>query len=100
MGDLHNLVGDTNAVHVEVGPAGEVELQHVVYGDSINEVLRYVQYDKEDLCERWRRSLENAVQTGKLSAAESGEMFRKYSNAFESYTYLAIPRNGNGHHGA
>jgi arginine decarboxylase len=91
LGDLHNLFGDTNAVHVDVGPNGEVELCHVVYGDTIHEVLSYVQYDKEDLCERWRKALESAVNSGKLSAAESGEMFRKYSKAFEGYTYLTNP---------
>lgn len=96
LGDLHNLFGDTNAVHVEAGPNGEVELKHVVYGDSINEVLRYVQYDKEDLCQKWRNTLESAVSTGKLSPMESGEMYRKYSNAFELYTYLDVPKVPNG----
>ena len=88
LGDLHNLFGDTNAVHVEVGEDGKVELSHVVNGDTVSDVLRYVQFDKEDLCQRWRNSLERAVNKGSITAAESGNMFRQYSQAFEGYTYL------------
>jgi arginine decarboxylase len=88
LGDLHNLFGDTNAVHVEVDANGNADFTSVVFGDSVRDVLRYVQYEKEDLCERWRSSLEQAVHRGTLSATESGEMFRKYSRSFEGYTYL------------
>ena len=88
LGDLHNLFGDTNAVHVEVDESGKVEFSHVVYGDDVRAVLKYVQYDKDDLCVRWRNSLEGAVSRGSLTAVESGEMFRKYAQAFEGYTYL------------
>ncbi len=88
LGDLHNLFGDTNAVHVEVGEDGRVDFTNIVLGDNVHDVLRYVQYDKDDLCVRWRNSLEQAVSRGSMSAAESGEMFRKYAQAFEGYTYL------------
>ncbi|MFN8389268.1 MAG: biosynthetic arginine decarboxylase [Bdellovibrionota bacterium] len=88
LGDLHNLFGDTNAVHVEVSPDGRVDFTNVVLGDNVQDVLRYVQYEKEDLCVRWRNALEQAVYSGSLTAAESGEMFRKYSQAFQGYTYL------------
>jgi len=88
LGDLHNLFGDTNAVHVEVAEDGRVDFTNIVLGDNIHDVLRYVQYDKDDLCVRWRNSLEQAVSRGSMSAAESGEMFRKYAQAFEGYTYL------------
>lgn len=88
LGDLHNLFGDTNAVHVEIREDGRVEYTNVVRGDSVQQVLRYVQYDKEDLCEAWRNSLEQAVSQGKISAAESAEVLRKYVRAFDGYTYL------------
>jgi arginine decarboxylase len=88
LGDLHNLFGDTNAVHVEVDASGNAEFTSVVYGDSVREVLKYVQYDKENLCERWRTAIEGAVSRGQLTGAESGEIFKKYSRAFDSYTYL------------
>ena len=88
LGDLHNLFGDTNAVHVEVSPDGRIEFSNIVMGDNVRDVLRYVQYEREDLFERWRNSLEQAVSRGALTAAESGEMFKKYASAFEGYTYL------------
>lgn len=88
LGDLHNLFGDTNAVHVEVDERGNVEFTEVIEGDCVEEVLRYVQYDKQDLCERWRRALETAVAQGRLSSAELADVYRKYSSAFEEYTYL------------
>ena len=88
MGDLHNLFGDTNAVHVEVGDGGRVDFTNIIMGDNVHDVLRYVQYDKDDLFVRWRNALERAVSQGQLTAAESGEMFRKYAQAFEGYTYL------------
>ncbi len=94
LGDMHNLFGDTNAVHVEIDSSGRIELCNVVYGDCVQEVLHYVQYDKENLCEGWRRVLENAVLSGSVTALESGEMFRQYANSFDGYTYLRIT-NGN-----
>lgn len=88
LGDLHNLFGDTNAVHVEVGPDASVELSSVILGDSVSQVLHYVRFSKDSLCEGWRSYLEQAVSNGSISPQECGEMFRKYSRAFEGYTYL------------
>lgn len=88
LGDLHNLFGDTNAVHVEVDANGRPEFTNVVYGDTVREVLRYVQYGKDELVESWRTSIEQAVSRGLMSPSESAELFKKYQNAFESYTYL------------
>lgn len=88
LGDLHNLFGDTNAVHVEVDASGNAEFTSVVNGDNIREVLKYVQYDKDNLCERWRSAIEGAVSRGQLSGTESGDLFKKYQRAFDSYTYL------------
>ncbi|MBL7662770.1 biosynthetic arginine decarboxylase [bacterium] len=88
LGDLHNLFGDTNAVHVEVNNDGRIQFSDVVLGDSIREVLQYVQYDKNDLIERWRNSVEDAVDKGLVSAEESASIYRKYVGAFDAYTYL------------
>lgn len=88
LGDLHNLFGDTNVVHVEVSEKGKVDLSSVILGDSIGEVLDYVQYEKKSLCENWRNALEQAVVEERITPGECGEMLRKYSRAFEGYTYL------------
>lgn len=89
LGDMHNLFGDTNAVHVEVDRQGNVEFTNVVYGDTVREVLKYVQYDKDDLCERIRNSLEQAVQKGTLTASQSGQLLKSYVQSFDDYTYLS-----------
>ncbi|HOX25785.1 MAG TPA: biosynthetic arginine decarboxylase [Candidatus Krumholzibacteria bacterium] len=88
LGDLHNLFGDTNAVHVDVNGSGQVTFAHVVRGDSVGQVLRYVQYEKADLVERWRHALERAVSEDQLTARESAVLQRKYEAVFNTYTYL------------
>jgi len=88
LGDLHNLFGDTNAIHVEVDENGKVEFSNVVKGDTVREVLRYVQYGKDELVEMWRTTVEQAVSRGAINASESAEIFKKYQNSFDSYTYL------------
>jgi arginine decarboxylase len=89
LGDMHNLFGDTNAVHVELGLDGKPEFSNIVTGDTVEEVLKYVEFEKDELCAYWRKSLEKAVSNGSISASESGEMYRKYFGSFDSYTYLS-----------
>ena len=55
LGDLHNLFGDTNAVHVRLSPSGEVILDEVIKGDTVREVLDYVQFKTENLVTRLRK---------------------------------------------
>ncbi|MCC6933794.1 MAG: biosynthetic arginine decarboxylase [Deltaproteobacteria bacterium] len=94
LGDLHNLFGDTNAVHIECAADGRIEFANIVYGDSIREVLNYVQYDKDRLCEKWRNAVEQAVAKGDISLTESAQLFKKYQQAFDGYTYLAPSQIG------
>jgi arginine decarboxylase len=63
-------------------------VDHVVEGDSVTEVLSYVQYSKEDLVSRVRRAVEEALRDKRLSMAESGRLLRRYEEALEGYTYL------------
>jgi len=88
LGDMHNLFGDTNAVHVDLDPDGRVRLTNVVEGDTVREVLAYVQYEKRDLMERWRGALETAVSEGRITTRESAAILRQYERAFAEYTYL------------
>jgi arginine decarboxylase len=89
LGDLHNLFGDTHAVHVRLD-GDDYRVEHVVEGDSVTEVLSYVQYSKDDLVARVRRAAENAVREKRLSPAESGRLMRRYEEALEGYTYLTV----------
>jgi arginine decarboxylase len=89
LGDMHNLFGDTNEVHVSVGPppAG-YKIEHVVTGDTIDEVLKYVGFEKKDLLARVRRAAEAAVREGRLTFEDSKNLMRVYENGLSGYTYL------------
>jgi len=89
LGDLHNLFGDTDAVHVRL-QGEDYGIEHVVEGDSVAEVLSYVQYSKDDLMSRVRRAAETALRDRRLTPAESGRLMRRYEEALEGYTYLTI----------
>src|SRR5262249_43935205 len=91
LGDLHNLFGDTNAVHVSVDEDGEVMIDDFIKGDTVREVLAYVQYSAEELTDRLRQDVEKAVRAGKISLAESRQMLRFYESGLDGYTYLEEP---------
>jgi arginine decarboxylase len=88
LGDLHNLFGDTNAVHVRVERDGGYRIDHVVEGDSVTEVLGYVQYDRADLVRRVRRASEEALRQRAISLEESALLLRRYEEGLSGYTYL------------
>lgn len=90
LGDLHNLFGDTHAVHLDFSEDGEVEIKTVVPGDTVKEVLSYVQYDSNDLTERLRVSIERAMKDGRITAEESAQLQRRYREALEGYTYFQV----------
>jgi arginine decarboxylase len=89
LGDLHNLFGDTDAVHVKVA-GDDYSVEHVVEGDSVSEVLAYMQYSKDDLISRVRRSIEAALRDKRLTVAESGRLMKRYEEGLEGYTYLSV----------
>lgn len=88
LGDLHNLFGDTNSVHVLVDRSGAVRLEHVVEGDSVTDVLNYVQYSRKDLVRRLRESCERALEADGLTYEESARLMRLFQLGLEGYTYL------------
>jgi arginine decarboxylase len=87
MGILHNLFGDTNTVHIRLTPKG-YKIEHVVRGDTVRDVLSYVQYDAEDLLENIRNQAELALQEGKITLQESQLLLKNYEQSLGSYTYL------------
>lgn len=89
MGNLHNLFGDTNTVHIQLTPQG-YEIEHVVKGDTMEEVLGYVQYGREDLIERMRKQTEVALQTKQMSIEESQRLLQSYEQSLGRYTYLSV----------
>ncbi|HJZ54182.1 MAG TPA: biosynthetic arginine decarboxylase [Gemmataceae bacterium] len=91
LGDLHNLFGDTNAVHVSLEEDGTPNVDTLIKGDTVTEVLNYVQYTAEKLTDRVRKDVERAVRQGKISVAESRQFLRFYESGLEGYTYLEEP---------
>jgi len=91
LGDLHNLFGDTNAVHVHMEPDGTPNVDVVIKGDTVTEVLHYVQYSAEILINRMRKDVERAVRAGRMNAQESKEFLSFYENGLAGYTYLEEP---------
>jgi arginine decarboxylase len=92
LGDLHNLLGDTHAVHVSLTDNGEdgepARVDHVIKGDTVNEVLRYVQFDPEMLLAKLRRDVEAAVHAGQLQDQQAGRLLKFYEEGLQGYTYL------------
>jgi arginine decarboxylase len=91
LGDLHNLFGDTNAVHVSLDEDGSPSLDAVIKGDTVREVLHYVQYSADELATQMRKDVERALRAGKISLEESKQLLRFYESGLEGYTYLEEP---------
>src|SRR5438034_9305913 len=88
LGDLHNLFGDTNAVHVRMSDTDEVILEAVIKGDTVREVLKYVQFSAEHLVTQLRRDVETALREGRIGYEESGQLLKFYEEGMNGYTYL------------
>lgn len=88
LGNLHNLFGDTNVVHVEVDEAGNPRITSIVEGDTIKEVLGYVQYTQEDLIHGLHTQIDRAVHQGCMSPEESAKFMQRYKESLSGYTYL------------
>ncbi|MDG2052030.1 MAG: biosynthetic arginine decarboxylase [Myxococcota bacterium] len=89
LGDLHNLFGDTDAVHVRLHETNGYEIEHVVEGDEVSEVLSYVQYDIRALQEGMRRTIESALRAGRIDLDDSRLLRRRFEEGLRQYTYLS-----------
>ncbi|MBP7274799.1 MAG: biosynthetic arginine decarboxylase [Kiritimatiellae bacterium] len=88
LGDLHNLFGDTNVVNIRVGEAGEVEYVAEFDGDTVADVLSYVEYNPAQLVERYRAIAERAVRQGLITPQERREIMDHYEAGLRGYTYF------------
>jgi len=87
LGDLHNLFGDTNVAHVRLEESG-YSISNVIKGDAIDEVLRYLQYDPEDMVEGVRKQAERAFSAGRMTLQQLRSFMRHYEESLKGYTYL------------
>jgi arginine decarboxylase len=88
LGDLHNLFGDTNTVHVALEDGGGYRIEHVYTGDTVTDALKYVAYTKEDLVARVRRFAEQALKAKRMTLEESRHLLKMYEEGLAGYTYL------------
>jgi arginine decarboxylase len=88
LGDLHNLFGDTNSVHVSLADGGNINVETVVKGDTVQQVLSYVQYSSNELIAQMRKDVESALQMKRITLEEAARFLRFYEQGMGAYTYL------------
>ena len=88
LGDLHNLLGDTHAVHVSLDANDAVVIDAVIKGDTVREVLSYVEFNTDTLMAKLRGDVEGAVRAGRFDVEAAGRLLRFYEEAVNGYTYL------------
>jgi arginine decarboxylase len=88
LGDMHNLFGDTNVVHVDINGDRKPRLTHVVPGDRVQEVLSYVEFFEPELEASLRRKIERAIDEDRISFEESAAILNRFKAGLSGYTYL------------
>lgn len=87
LGDMHNLFGDTNAVHISI-KGGQYHIDQIFDGETVEEVLDYVQYNPKKLVRQLEIWVSKSVQEGKITLEEGKEFLSNYRNGLYGYTYL------------
>ncbi|WP_024989774.1 biosynthetic arginine decarboxylase [Segatella albensis] len=87
LGDMHNLFGDTNAVHISIKD-GKYNIDQIFDGETVDEVLGYVQYNPKKLVRQLEQWVTKSVKTGKISLEEGKEFLNNYRSGLYGYTYL------------
>ena len=87
LGDMHNLFGDTTAAHITVKD-GSYHIDQIIDGETVEEVLEYVQYNPKKLVRQLEQWVTKSVKEGKLSLEEGKEFLSTYRSGLYGYTYL------------
>lgn len=87
LGDMHNLFGDTNAVHIRVSKEG-YEIDQVIEGETVAEVLEYVQFNPKKLVRNVETWVTKSMKEGKISPEEGRDFLSTYRSGLFGYTYL------------
>ncbi|WP_439510612.1 biosynthetic arginine decarboxylase [Marinimicrobium koreense] len=88
LGDLHNLFGDTNVASIRINNEGGMEFVHELHGDSISDVLSYVEYDPQAMFKQFRATAEQAVRDGRITVSDRQEMLAAFTDSLRGYTYF------------
>ena len=87
LGDLHNLFGDTNAVHIDVYK-DHYEIDQIIDGETVAEVLDYAQFSPKELVRNVESWVAESIRAKKITAEEGNEFVRNYRSGLYGYTYL------------
>ena len=89
LGDLHNLLGDTNVVNININREdGHFEIVKEIEGDTVADVLSYVEYSPKDLLDNLRSAAERAIEEKRISPAERKTIMKAYEDGLRGYTYF------------
>ena len=91
LGDLHNLFGDTNTVHVSLKEDGTINYEQIIEGEDVADVLDYVQFSADELAGRIDGFLIGCVQRGVVTQQEADDFLALYKEGLNGYTYLVKP---------
>jgi arginine decarboxylase len=87
LGDMHNLFGDTNAVHIDVYK-DRYEIDQIIEGETVSDVLEYVQFNPKKLVRNVEAWVTSSMKAGKISPDEGREFLSNYRSGLYGYTYL------------
>ncbi len=87
LGDLHNLFGDTNVVSVRLNQDGSFDFVKEIHGDTIADVLSYVEYQPQQMAIRYRNTAERAVKEGRINARQRQQIMKTFNASMQGYTY-------------
>ena len=88
LGDLHNLLGDTNIVSIQITEDGEFEFIREIEGDSVADVLSYVEYDTKAMVARFRETAEKSIRNGLITPKERQKIMKAFRAGLRGYTYF------------
>ena len=87
LGDLHNLFGDTHVVSIRINDDNSYDFVKEIHGDTISDVLSYVEYQPKEMLLKFRNTVENAVRQKKITAKERQHILNNYKASMYGYTY-------------
>jgi arginine decarboxylase len=87
LGDLHNLFGDTNVVSVRLNADNSFDFVKEIHGDTIADVLSYVEYQPKHMILNYRNTAERAVKEGRITARERQQILKTFNSSMQGYTY-------------
>lgn len=88
LGDMHNLFGDTHIAHVSLNKDTRYTINEVIVGDSVSEILHYVDYHTQDLIDSVKRHIDFSLQKNRLTTKIAETILQHYIKELDSYSYL------------